>query len=87
MRSGFLPQVALIVWVLWITYYLSRATRSLQQRPYTAFRYRKHESRVHLCVRLCVLLLWSSKKSHQCLLRCRTANLIVRLQVCWAQCA
>ena len=42
MRSGFLLQVAMIVWVLWITYYLSRATRSLQQRPYTAFRCRGH---------------------------------------------
>jgi len=34
----FLLQVGMIVWVLWITYHLSRATRSLQKRPYTAFR-------------------------------------------------
>ncbi len=61
MRNGFLPQVALIVWVLWITYYLSRATRSLQQRPYTAFRCREHESRVQHSVRLCAGLLWSSQ--------------------------
>ena len=31
----------MIVWVLLITYYLGRASRSLQQSSYTAFRCRK----------------------------------------------
>ena len=31
-------QVGLVVWVLLITYYLGRATRRLEQRPYPAFR-------------------------------------------------
>ncbi len=41
-KVGLLLQVGIIVWVLWITYFLSRATRSLQQRPYTAFRCFEH---------------------------------------------
>ncbi len=57
----------MIVWVLWLTYYLSRATRSLQQRPYTAFRCRGHEPRVQaLCAAVCSPAVVISK-SYWCL--------------------
>ena len=83
MRHRFLLQVGMIVWVLWITYHLSRATRSLQQRPYTAFRCREH------AVCSCVFRILRSSSSAAVLLSlCRVATLIVRLQVrcttCWA---
>ena len=52
-RNSLLLQVGMIVWVRWITFYLTWATRSLQRRPYTAFRCLPNGRKSRLSVRLC----------------------------------